>query len=77
MTECMQTCQKFQKSRSPQLFDYDSMINMMTYIAEFVYKPGTTEYFDESLYGEAFWTSITDINEEGKWLDWYTNKVLI
>ena len=75
MTECMQTCQKFQKSRSPHLTDSTSVNNMMANIAEFAYQPGTTKYYDDLRYGEAMWISVTDVQEEGKWLDWYTNEV--
>ena len=75
MTECMQTCQKYQKSRSPYLTDSISINNHLANIADFAFQPGTSKFYDELEVSESFWISITDVQEEGKWLDWYTNEV--
>ena len=73
MSECMQTCQKFQKSRGPYVSDINTMNSFVDRVSEIFYKPGTREYYFNAL--GAIWMSMTDENEEGKWLDWYTKEV--
>ena len=73
MTECMQTCQKY-KSRAPGLQDENHLNYLLQHIADHIFMPGTTSFYHAEV-GQAFWMGITDVEEEGKWVDWYTGQV--
>ena len=69
MTECMQTCENMDKSRSPSLENVDEMNEFLKKFAEAVYIPGTSKQFPNALISS--WLAITDKDEEGNWVDWY------
>ena len=71
MMECMQTCQKMQNARSPKLENVDEMFVFLKKIAEIVYQPGTQTLFPNAL-GSSVWSSLSDAEEEGHWMDWYS-----
>ena len=70
MRECMQTCEKLDKSRGPKLENVDEFNTFLKKIAETVYFPGTSKLFPNAL--AAYWISITDESVEGTWVDWFT-----
>ena len=71
MTECMQTCQKFQRARSPKTTTLDELQVVIQKVQKMVFVPGTT-ILKANGYSQSFWLAITDEREEGMWLDWYT-----
>ena len=73
MRECMQTCEKLDKSRGPNIRNIDEMNVALQKNAETVYIPGTATLFPNAI-TESIWLSITDEKEEGNWVDWYTGE---
>ena len=69
MTECMQACEKLDKSRSPNIENVDEMNVFLKNLAETVYIPGTLKVYPKAL--SSIWLAITDENEEENWVDWY------
>ena len=62
MTECMETCQKYENSRVPDLRTLDDMHRVLHVIADSVYLPGTTSLFPKAKSGTV-WMSITHKTE--------------
>ena len=62
MTECMETCQKYENSRVPELRTLDDMHRVLHVIADSVYLPGTTSLFPKAKSGTV-WMSITHKTE--------------
>ena len=62
MTECMETCQKYEKARAPELRKLDDMHRVLHKIADAVYLPGTAVQFPRAISGSV-WMSITRIDE--------------
>ena len=58
MTECMETCQKYEKARVPELRTLDDMHRVLHKIADTVYLPGTASLFPKAKSGTV-WMSIT------------------
>ena len=69
MTECMQTCEKLDKSRGPNIKNVAEMNAFLQKFADIVFVPGTSKLFPKAL--NAAWLAITDENEEDNWVDWY------
>ena len=69
MTECMQTCEKLDKSRGPNIKNVAEMKTFLQKFADIVFVPGTSKLFPKAL--SAAWLAITDENEEDNWVDWY------
>ena len=70
MTECMQTCPKFQQSRAPDIKNDEDISSFMEKLAEIVFMPRTSTFFPTTFSG-AVWLAMTR-NEKGRWIDWYT-----
>ena len=62
MTECMETCQKYEKARAPELRKLDDMHRVLHKIADAVYLPGTAVQFPRAISGSV-WMSITRTDE--------------
>ena len=69
----MQTCEKLDKSRGPNIRNIDEMNVVLQKNAETVYIPGTATLFPNAITG-GIWLSITDEKEEGNWVDWHTGE---
>ena len=69
MTECMQTCEKMDKSRGLNIKNVAEMKAFLQKFGDIVFVPGTSKLFPKAL--NAAWLAITDENEEDNWVDWY------
>ena len=58
----METCQKYEKARAPELRKLDDMHRVLHKIADAVYLPGTAVQFPKAKSGSV-WMSITRIDE--------------
>ena len=63
MTECMQYCQKMQRSRAPVIRNPGEMRAFLQRFAEIVYVPGTSGPFPTAL-GSIVWSPFTDEDDQ-------------
>ena len=66
----MQTCEKLDKSRGPNINNVAEMQAFLQKFADVVFVPGTSKTFPKAL--ATTWLAITDENEEDNWIDWYS-----
>ena len=62
MPECMETCQKYENARVPELKTLDDMHRVLHKIADAVYLPGTASLFPKAKSGTV-WMPITHKEE--------------
>ena len=66
MVECMQLCQKYENSRSPYISS----------VQEFeVFNAKVNEWRGDIRSG-GLWMSMTDVDKEGIWRDWYNGDII-
>ena len=57
MEECMQTCQKLDRSRAPQARTNDELIKLRKYMAEVFHIPGTMQKYPKAP-SPVIWLSV-------------------
>ena len=62
----MQTCQKYSNSRAPVLESSEEFE---------VFNKKAWDFEDNVFPGGAWWMSVSDVEEDGVWRDWYTTEI--
>ena len=62
----MQTCQKYSNSRAPVLESSEEFE---------VFNKKAWDFEDNVFPGGARWMSVSDVEEDGVWRDWYTKEI--
>ena len=70
---CMQTCPKMDKSRAPSIINQDEMDSVSDLVRKITFKDGKIKpgLRTNSI---AYWLPISDISEEGTWIDYYNQE---
>lgn len=71
--DCMTFCPKLNKARSPLTRTRAQFENLITWVQKTTTNPENKEFYP-GVIGGANWISLTDEDEEGNWIDYYTKE---
>ena len=74
MSECMNTCLKYDGARFPNTRNLKDMYDLIEDLFSLATIPGTKKVYPHVLSG-ATWMPITDVSHRNVWKDFYTGEV--